>query len=315
MGPETHVLQKDVATSHAPPSGGALDYHALSASPMDGTGAGQSRRAPDLTLEANDGQWQVSETEAARYRKRMLAKLGGDTNRQLAFTDAELEEFIAHAKGLGFATADIEAILTVKLRKPDVRLSGLKKVASSLAEKRKEKRIRFKEGWDFMSVYRAAQNMMLHGKRLPPSEYLENAYSAARLEAFAGKASYLTTGTNYNFYIATDDPRFRELGYMGALYVSTSEEIDRVLELSGGDIAKIEVCLGIPKGNWQNKGGLYRIDIIDPEKKGLRIPDGGEASANEFWTPGALTSGGFAEGVLDQVPKTNENFKATQVIF
>lgn len=282
---------------------------------MDGTGAGQSRRPPEQKLEASRCQWQAPETEAALYRKRMLAKVGGDTSRAIAFSDDELEEFIAHAKGLGFATADIEAILSVKLRKPKVECETLMEVADCLADKHSDTRIRFKDGWDFMKAYRAAQEAMLQGNALEPEAYLDAGYIASHEQAFHGECSYLLPADLHKRFIIDEDNEYPELGYLGALYVSASAEIDRVLEEADGDIAVIEKLLGFEPRWWQNRGGLWRVDILSPETKGLRIPNGNEASANAFWTPGAFTSGGTMEAVLDQVPKTEENYRAKQVVF
>lgn len=315
MGPETHVLQKDVATSHAPPEGGALGYLAFSASPMDGTGTGQSRRAPEQKLEASRCQWQAAETEAALYRKRMLAKVGGDTSRAIAFSDDELGELITHTKALGFSQPDIEAILIVKLRKPNVACETLMEVADCLAQKRGDKRIGFKEGWDFMKAYRAGQEAMLQGNVLEPEVYLNADYIESHRKNFSGKASYLIPADLCELFVIDKKREYPHLGYLGALYVSTSSEIDRVLAEAEEDIAIIEKLLGFSVGCWQNRGGIFRVDIDSPETKGLRIPNGNEASANAFWTPGAFTSGGTMEAVLDQVPKTEGNYRVQQVVF
>lgn len=308
MGPETYVLQKDVGTSHAPPEGGALDYRALSASPMDGTGAGQSRRAPGLTLEASDGEWQTG--EASLYRARMAAK-----GHAIAFSDEELSTLILHTKALGFIPADIEAILTVKLRRPNVACETLMEVADCLARKRDDKRIGFKEGWDFMKAYRAAQDTMLGGSALEPELYLDAEYIESHRKAFSGTASYLLPGTRYDDFVNPEKTDKVNLGYQGALYVSTKAEIDRVLNEADGDILKVENALGIRPFGWHGLDGIWRVDILDPEAKGLRIPTGAEASANAYWTPGAMTSGGTLEGVLDEVPRIPENHNAYQVIW
>ena len=254
------------------------------------------------------------ESEATAYRSRMLAKVGGDQSRALAFTDEELAELIDHAKGLGFSQEDIEAILAVKVRKPGVECETLMDVADCLAKKRTEKRIRFKEGWDFMRAYREAQTSMLRGQPTAPESYLSEDYMQEHSQTFSGKASYLLTGDRFNDYVNPETTEKGSLGYMGALYVSSADEIDRVLATAQGDIAVVERLLGITSGKWQGQQGLWRVDILRPEAKGLRIPDGFEASANEFWTPGALTSGGTLEAVLNEVPRLESNHTFKQVI-
>jgi hypothetical protein len=326
-----HDPQKDVGKPHAPTEGSALDSHALTPASKDGGAGGQSRRAPALTLEASrepQGKWSLTPgqdraeqapqpeplQEAAAYRARMLAKVGEDESRGIAFTDEELADVIDHAKGLGFSQEDIEAILAVKVRKPRVKADTLKSVADCLAKKRGDKRIRFRDGWDFMRAYREAQAAMLAGRPLTPETYLSEDYVQEHSQTFSGKASYLLPGENFDRFVNPESTDNENLGYNGALYVSSTDEIDRVLDKAQGDIAKVEGMLGIKPGNWQGKRGLWRVDILDPEAKGLRIPEGFEASANEFWTPGALTSGGTLEAVLDEVPRIESNHTFKQVI-
>jgi hypothetical protein len=239
----------------------------------------------------------------------------GDHSRAIAFTDEEMAGLIDHAKGLRFSQEDIEAILAVKIRKPKVMAVTLKSVADCLAKKREDKRIRFKDGWDFMRAYREAQTAMLGGQPLAPETYLAEDYMQEHAQTFSGKASYLLTGIGFDKFVNPDKTPNENLGYEGALYVSSAAEIDRVLATAQGDIAEVERLLGIAPGWWQGKGGLWRVDIIDPETKGLRIPNGFEASANEFWTPGALTSGGTLEAVLDEVPRIDANHTRDKVIY
>jgi hypothetical protein len=337
MEVERHDPQKDVGKPHAQAEGGALGFSPLSASPMDGTDGGTTRRAPALTLEASQepqDKWKKTSghdraerqaapelsQEAAAYRARMLAKVGGDQSRDIAFTDAELGDFITHAQGLGFTQADIEAILIVKLRKPWVELDGLKQVANCLAERRQKFQIIdvdiFQDGWDFMRAYREAQAVMLGGGSLPPATYLTQDYIDMHKESFSDMASYLMTGKKHKLFIVDEKKESPNLGYKGALYISTAAEIDRILAEAGGDIAQIELNLGIPAGAWQDEGGLWRVDLIRPEEHLLRLPDGSEAAANEFWSPGGYTSGGTLEAVVNPVPKQEGvTYTARQVIF
>lgn len=324
-----HDLQKDGGRTHVPPEGGSADFHALSASPMDGTDGAQSRRAPSLKLEASrdrlgsgnmppdqDRAVQAEpDGEIAAYRARMLGKVGGDQNRAIAFTDAELTDFLRHAKGLGFGQEDIEAILAVKVRKPGVEYETLIDVANYVAKKREAKCIGFKEGWDFMKAYRAAQDAMLAGSELLPNAYLDESYISGQFEEFSGKASYLLPGEFFDLYVNPDITDKENLGYSGALYVSSPAEIDRILQEANGDISKVEIALGIQPGKWQGLDGIWRVDIIKPESKGMRFSVGNEKSANPYWTPGGVTSGGTKEMVLDEVPRIPENHQYTKVIF
>jgi hypothetical protein len=319
---------RDVGQTHAPPEDALMDRHAFNAAPAGEAGAGQSRRPPALTLEANPAQqkdWcttkgQAPEAQAETYAKakayraRMLEKVGNDPERGINFTDEELEGFIAHTEGLGFSLEDIEAILAVKMRKPGVSLTNMKAVADIQAKKREDKKIRFKDGWDYMRAYREAQAAMLAGKSLAPEVYLAPDYVEEHRQAFSEKASYLLPGKRFDEYVNPKKTKNKNLGYNGALYVSSAEEIDRVLFLAKGDIAVVELLLGITPGSWQNLNGLYRVDISTPENKGLRMSDGNELSANENWTVGGLTSGNTKEAVLDEVPRIEGNYTFKKAI-
>jgi hypothetical protein len=326
----TRDLNKDAGKAHGPPEGGAMGFHALNTAAMDDTEGGTSRRPPALSLGASptsddwrktpdrdrEGATPQPRPEAAAYRARMLAKVGGEHSRAIAFTDEELADFIDHAKGLGFGQEDIEAILAVKVRKHWVKCQGLKEVAECLAEKRDLGYEIFRDDWDFMRAYREAQTIMLQGGILPPATYLDDEYMAIHKDSFSDMASYLISGLKYEKFIIDKEGKSPNLGYMGALYISTVAEIDRILAESDGDIATIERNLGIPAGAWQDQKGLWRVDIHKPEDKLLRIPDGSEAGANEFWTPGGITSGGVLEAVIAEVPKKEGiTYSARQVVF
>jgi hypothetical protein len=334
MKQHNHDPQRDVGQTHAPPEDALMDRHAFNAAPAGEARSGQSRRPPALTLEANPAQrgaWNTHQdpevhaepyTKAKAYRARMLAKVGNacpdgeqkELERGINFTDEELEGLISHAEGLGFGQADVEAILAVKVRKPNVSLTNMKVVADIQAKKREDKNIRFKDGWDYMRAYREAQAAMLAGKSLAPEVYLAPDYVEEHRQAFSEKASYLLPGKRFDEYVNPKKTKNKNLGYNGALYVSSAEEIDRVLFLAKGDIAVVELLLGITPGSWQNLNGLYRVDISTPENKGLRMSDGNELSANENWTVGGLTSGNTKEAVLDEVPRIEGNYTFKKAI-
>ena len=239
---------------------------------------------------------------AETFRSRLMAKVGGDASKAIQFTDAELVELIEYARGLGFNTTEIDAILSVKIRKHWVGLSGMKKVAESLAAKSNNHDIVFKEGWDFMKVYKVAQERMLQGGVLEPAEYLDAGYMERHLQPFEEEVSYLIPNHKYKEFVLPD--KIEIIGSPEAQYVSTKARIDEVLEAANGDIAIVERLLGIPEGDWHGKGGLWRIDLKQPESHGLRLPNGSEYSSNEFWHPGAVTSGGVAEAIVSQFPKS-----------
>lgn len=105
------------------------------------------------------------------------------------------------------------------------------------------------------------------------------------LDKFEGQCSLLLPerkyadfmeGRNTIGYLPTDnDPQ-------GSMFVSTSKDMDRLLSESNGDIAKIEKSLGLPEGHFGN-GPIVRVDVHNPENHGLRMANGREAGANEFF--------------------------------
>jgi hypothetical protein len=146
------------------------------------------------------------------------------------------------------------------------------------------------------------------GSRPMPETYLDAAYIQQHLNNFKIKASYLVTGDTYNKYIVPGST----IGRKDGLFISTTNDIDVLLKKANGNISIIERDLGIPIGNWQGKGGIYRIDIIDPEKFNLRIPCGNEGGANDLWLPGGNLPNGKLEAVIDPIPTSN--IKAVKVI-
>ncbi len=68
----------------------------------------------------------------------------------------------------------------------------------------------------------------------------------------------------------------------GSMFVSTSANIDRVLSECNGDISKLEESLGFPQGHFGD-GPVIRVDINNPEEHGLRIANGREPGANEYY--------------------------------
>ena|GEM_PF-812434 len=157
----------------------------------------------------------------------------------------------------------------------------------------------FRKGYDKDKI--AA---MPHGKRPKnTNRYLKKRYSDQHLQQFHGEASYLMTGDAYRDY-AKGKPF---VGRPDGQFISTTTDIDGVLSRSKGDVALIEKELGIEPGpyGWQGKGGIVRVNIQNPEKFNLRIPNGNESGANKLWEPGGFVPGGSAEAVVDQIPASN----------
>ena len=109
--------------------------------------------------------------------------------------------------------------------------------------------------------------------------------SQEHLDQFNGQASVLVPQDTYEKWMRGKE----QIGYgstnndpHGSMYVSKSEDIDRALKESGGDISKVEASLGLPEGHFGD-GPLVRVDINNPEDHGLRMANGKEAGANPYF--------------------------------
>ena len=91
----------------------------------------------------------------------------------------------------------------------------------------------------------------------------------------------------------------------GTNFVSPLPDANALLNeaKTGGGITHIEKKLGVPFGNWSDKGTIdiiYRFIVVDPKQFKVRLPTGkeGQAYQNE-WLSGGKTLGGGNEAVID----------------
>lgn len=105
------------------------------------------------------------------------------------------------------------------------------------------------------------------------------------LDKFNGQCSVLVPESTYDRRMDGKE----NIGYppdkndpYGSMYVSKSEDIDRAIKESGGDISKLEASLGFEQGHFGD-GPIVRVDINNPEEHGLRMANGKEAGANQFF--------------------------------
>ena len=76
-------------------------------------------------------------------------------------------------------------------------------------------------------------------------------------------------------------------------------------------LAQFDELLGYDNGFFENADTMVRIDIIDPKKSNISIPNGNEVGANNNWLPGGYTSGGVPEGIVHNVPNNSSYIKVT----
>lgn len=136
------------------------------------------------------------------------------------------------------------------------------------------------------------------GLRPNPSTYLSEDYITNHLSLFDEGV------TKFSWTKPT-----RPVGPPGGTFVMPKSVADDLIIEAGGDVKKLEELLGLNLGDLGD--APVRIDIADPI--GLRMPDGNELGANNFWVPGGYTSGGIPEATIDQTSLSdivvNEIFK------
>jgi hypothetical protein len=90
-------------------------------------------------------------------------------------------------------------------------------------------------------------------------------------------------------------------------FVSPLSEADAYLtQAEAGDgIATLEEILGVPKGDWSDKGQvstIYRFIVEKPQNFCVRLPSGKEAKAyQKQWLSGGKTLGGGVEAVINSM--------------
>ena len=80
------------------------------------------------------------------------------------------------------------------------------------------------------------------------------------------------------------------------MYVMPKDEIESLVESTGGDLRQIEAALGFKE--FELSDGTYKIAFMDNISTHVSIPTGNELGANSNWLPGAFTSGGFPEATF-----------------
>ena len=130
-----------------------------------------------------------------------------------------------------------------------------------------------------------------------PKTYLNPDYYQKHLEPFEKTGCYRIQRTDP---MLPDDQYGGVLGHNSGLFVTSGEDMMKVLKEADGDVSKLEKIFGMDEGDWGKNPVIIRVD--DPQH--LRIPDGNEMGAwTKYYIPGGFTSGNQAEAVMDSVPR------------
>ena len=129
-------------------------------------------------------------------------------------------------------------------------------------------------------------------------DYLTPEYIEAHRQLFKNGASRFQKfqpSENWNGGIVGGDD--------GTSFWLSKEHADIIEKVANGDNRLYEIILGFDDG-YLGDGPLYRLDVT-PEvvaEKGLSIPSGNEAGANDWWRPtGRTFPGDIPEGVMEDI--------------
>lgn len=139
------------------------------------------------------------------------------------------------------------------------------------------------------------------GERPAPETYLSQKYIQNHLKKFKNGLSIITSLKSFEKYMLHADEIGRE---DNTCFVMPKSFCDKIEKEVGGDISVWEKILSFDPGYFASQGGIVRIDILEFKDLNLRIPDGNEAGANEYWIPGGYTVGDTPEAVTNRIPKT-----------
>jgi hypothetical protein len=147
------------------------------------------------------------------------------------------------------------------------------------------------------------------GNRPDVSSYLSKDYIDKHLSQFDGGVTIIQHSDAYNVF--TLENGFAGVADDNTLFVMPKDYCDKIFEEADGDMSYVERALGFSEGYFAEHGGAWRLDVNDVSGLNLRIPNGNEYGANDFWIPGGYTSGGVPEAISDIIPI--ENINSTQI--
>jgi hypothetical protein len=152
--------------------------------------------------------------------------------------------------------------------------------------------IKFKHGWSI-------SKLKLLSKKLRPSDvnqYLETSYITEHIDQFKGGATKIIASKPRSGPFAKSTNQ---------IFVLPTKFADEIIDISHGNPRVLEVLLGLDK--FDLGSNPFRIDFNS--NLGLRIPNGKEYNANNFWKPGGFTSSDIPEAVIN----STDNFTFTKI--
>jgi len=142
------------------------------------------------------------------------------------------------------------------------------------------------------------------GQRPLPETYLPQSYIDAHLAKFDEGATRIVLKASFDKYGPAQVD--------GTAFVMPKRQADNILNQAGERLAALERNLGVDTDQFRG-GELLRVDIRNHKSRGLRMPSGNEAGANELWLPGGRLPTGVSEAVLDLGTASHEDFIVTNL--
>lgn len=163
----------------------------------------------------------------------------------------------------------------------------------------KAPKIKMIDGLDQQSVFKNIEAIDTEITPRPePEGYLHPDYIEAHKHLFdngAAKFQKFQPSESWNDGIVG--------GNDGTSFWLSKDHADIIQDIARGDNRIYETLLGFDEG-YLGDGPLYRLDVT-PEvvaEKGISIPSGNEAGANNWWRPGGRTyPGDMPEGVMKDI--------------
>lgn len=133
---------------------------------------------------------------------------------------------------------------------------------------------------------------------------------------FDNGVSYLVDDETYKWFVKKRPFLGRPNDTGGELFGAPTQEIDQVIQSSGGNITVLEHKLGLPEDTFRNLP-LHRIDIqnVTELELNLHAAIGNEAGAGEYWNTPTHADGSLpgidyrrdSDGRIEKSPLNNDN--------
>lgn len=146
----------------------------------------------------------------------------------------------------------------------------------------------WKDGWNEKQVLDTPK-----GERPAPSEYLDDEYIKAHIQAFDEQGGAFIAVSSW-----VEGSRYPSFPLKKYVMLKSDMENAIATYRSSGKITDLEDALGYSRGDLEGLEDELYVFFLDSKDYKFEIPDGNEIGANSLWEPGGQTSGGFKEATI-----------------